>query len=240
MKIVKQGLLLLTVLFSVASIHAQTADEIIAKHIEAIGGKGKLSGITSVRMENTMQVMGNDMPSTTVIVNGKGLRNESEFNGQKIVQVYTDKGGWALNPMAGATEPQALTEEQYKAGKDQIYVIPFLNYAARGDKAELVGQEKVGTVNAHKVKLTGKDSTVTMYFFDPTTYYILQTVRTGEMMGQQLDITTSYSDYKKTDFGWVVPQAMEVSFGGQFSMTAKVNKVEVNPTVDAAVFEMKQ
>lgn len=240
MKLVKLGLLFLTVLCSVASVQAQTADEIIAKHIEAIGGKGKLSGITSVRMENTVQVMGNDMPSTTVIVNGKGVRSESDFNGQKMVQVFTDKGGWMINPMMGATDPQALPEEQYKAGKAQIYVVPFLNYAARGDKAELLGQEKVGTVNAYKIKLTGKDSSATTYYFDPATYYILQTVRTSEMMGQQMEVTTLYSDYKKTDYGWVVPQSAEINMGGQFSMTAKVNKVEVNPTVDASVFEMKK
>jgi hypothetical protein len=240
MKIVKPALLLLTTLLSVASVWAQTADDIIAKHIDAIGGKEKLSGITAVRMENTMQVMGNDAPSTTTIVNGKGFRNESEFNGQKIVQVYTDKGGWMINPMSGVTEPQPLPEEQYNAAKDQIYVVPFLGYATRGSKAELVGQEKVGAVNAYKIKMTGKDSSATTYYFDPATYYILQAVRSGEMMGQQMEVTTSYSDYKKTDYGWVVPQAMEVSFGGQFSITAKVNKVEVNPTVDAAVFEMKK
>jgi len=240
MKFVKRSLLLFTVLFSVASLQAQTADDIIAKHIEAIGGKEKLKGINAIRMENTMQVMGNDAPSTTVIVNGKGFRNESEFNGQKIVQVFTNKGGWAVNPMAGSTDPQAITDEQYKAAQDQIYVVPFLDYGARGNKAELLGQEKVGTVNAYKIKLTNKDNAATTYFFDPSTYYIVQTVRTGEMMGQQVDVTTSYSDFKKTDYGWVVPQAMEINMGGQFSLTAKVNKVEVNPTVDATLFEMKK
>jgi hypothetical protein len=238
MKIVKSCLLLLTVLCSVAAVHAQTADDIIAKHIAAIGGKEKLKGINAVRMENTMQVMGQDAPSTTVIVNGKGFRNESDFNGQKMIQVVTDKGGWMVNPMAGATEPQSMPAEQLKGAQEQIYVVPFLDYAARGNKAELLGQEKLGTVNAYKVKLTTKDSAATTYYFDPTTYYLIQAVRTGEMMGQQMDVTTSYSDFKKTDYGWVVPQAMEINMGGQFSLTAKVNKVEVNPTVDPKVFDM--
>lgn len=239
MKMVKTGFLSLTVLLS-AALHAQTADDVIAKHIAAIGGKDKLSAITSVRMENTMQVMGNEAPSTTVILNGKGFRNESDFNGQKIIQVATDNGGWMVNPMMGGTDPQPLPAEQAKAAKEQIYVVPLLNYAARGGKAELQGQEKVGTVNAYKVKLTSKDSAVITYYFDPTTYYVLQTVRTGEAMGQQMDVTTTYSDYQKTDYGWVVPRAMEVNMGGQFSINAKVNKVDVNVPVDPSIFEMKK
>lgn len=238
MKRVKRSLLLLTVLLGVATVHAQTADEIISKHLNAIGGKEKLKAITAVRMENTLQIMGQDAPSNTVIVNGKGFRNESEFNGQKMIQVFTDKGGWTVNPMAGVMEPQAITGAQLKGAQEQLYVVPFLDYAARGSKAELQGQEKLGTVNAYKVKVTTKDSAATTYYFDPATYYLIQTVRTGEIMGQQMDVTTSYSDFKKLDYGWVVPQSAEINMGGQFSLTAKVNKVEINPTVDAKAFDM--
>ncbi|HUQ96285.1 MAG TPA: hypothetical protein VM010_01380 [Chitinophagaceae bacterium] len=240
MKLVKRCFLLAVTLAGFATANAQTVDEILAKHLDAIGGKEKLNGITSVRMESTMQVMGSDAPSTTVILNGKGYRNEAEFNGQQMVQVYTDKGGWAINPMAGSADAQAMPEEQYKAGQDQIYIEPFVNYAARGSKAVLQGREKVGTVDAYKVKLTNKDSSATTYYIDPTTYYIVQSVRSADMMGQQLDITTGYSNYKKTDYGWVVPQAMDINFGGQFSLTAVVNKVEVNKPVDASLFEMKK
>lgn len=239
MKVLKTSLLLLTVLFSLQGI-AQTVDEIIAKHLDAIGGKEKLSAINSVKMESTMSIMGNEAPSSSVILKGKGYRSESEFNGQKIVQVVTDKGGWSINPMMGSTDPQAMPEEQYKASKEQLFIVPFLDYAARGKKAELAGQEKVGAVNAWKIKVSDPDKSSTTYYIDPATYYVIQSVRSSEMMGQQMDVTTTFSDFQKSDYGWVQPHTVNVSFGGQFSMDMKVKTIEINKPVDAAVFEMKK
>ena len=238
MRNLKIGLLALTALFSAATIHAQSADDIIAKHLDAIGGKEKLKAINSVYMENTLNVMGNEAPNTTTILNGKGYRSESEFNGAKIIQVITDKGGWMVNPMAGATEPQAIPDEQLKAGQAQIFAVPLLDYAARGAKAELLGQEKVGSVNAYKVKVTDASGAATTYYFDPSTYYIIQATRSAEMMGQQMDITVTSSDFKKTDYGWVVPQSIEMNMGGQFSMTFKLKSIEINKEIDPKIFDM--
>lgn len=238
MKNLKVGLIAIAALFSATAIYAQTADEIVAKYVDAVGGKEKLKAITSVRMENTLSIMGNDAPNTTTIINGKGYRNESEFNGAKIIQVITEKGGWQINPMAGAADAQALPEEQVKAAKYQMYVEPLLDYAAKGAKAELLGQEKVGNINAYKVKVTNADNVATTYYFDPSTHYLVQMTRTAEMMGQQMDVTATYSDYKKTDYGWVVPQNVEINMGGQFSMTMKVKNVEVNKEVDPKIFDM--
>ncbi|MGE5518419.1 MAG: hypothetical protein ACM3VS_00740, partial [Candidatus Dadabacteria bacterium] len=68
----------------------------------------------------------------------------------------------------------------------------------------------------------------------------IQSVRSSEMMGQQMDVTTTFSDFQKSDYGWVQPHTVNVSFGGQFSMDMKVKTIEINKPVDAAVFEMKK
>lgn len=238
MKKLKVGLLALTALFSAAAIQAQNADDIIAKHLDAIGGKEKLKTINSVRMESTLEVMGNEAPNTTTVLNGKGYRNESEFNGQKIIQVFTDKSGWMINPMMGATDPQAIPEDQLKSQQGQIFAVPLLDYATRGGKAEYLGQEKVGDVNAYKVKITDAGGAATTYYFDPSTYYVIQAVRAAEMMGQQVDVTITTSDFKKTDYGWVVPQNIAMNMGGQFSMTMKLKTIEINKEVDPKIFDM--
>jgi outer membrane lipoprotein-sorting protein len=234
----KTFLLALTAVLTVSFATAQTADEILTKHIDAIGGKDKLAQVTSIYLESGTEVMGNEMETKTTIVNGKAYRNESDFNGQKLVQVMTDKGGWMINPFAGSSEPTPIPEEQYKMGQDQIYISGGLfDYAAHGGKVEYVGQEKLGDVNAYKLKYTNKDSGEVFYYIDPTTYQAIQAVKKGNAMGQDVTITTSFSNYQKTDAGILIPYTTNIDMG-QFALKVNVKKVEFNKPVDPAIFEI--
>lgn len=238
MKRLANGLFTLAFLILASALQAQTAEEIILKYIDAIGGKEKIAALQTVRIENTMSVMGNDAPNSVVIVNGKGYRSESEVMGSKMVQVFTDKSGWMINPMAGGTDAQKVPDELLASGQNQIYIVPIFDYAARGYKAELMDKEKVGDVNAFRVKMTDKANNAAIYYFDPATYYLIQTVSTADMMGQQTQLTMKFTDFKKTDFGWVVPQSTEMDFGGQFSLSMEIKSIEINKDVDMKIFDM--
>src|SRR6266568_6860986 len=60
MKKLKTSLLVISALISISILHAQTVDDIINKHIDALGGKDKLSQVTSLYVESTVNAMGND------------------------------------------------------------------------------------------------------------------------------------------------------------------------------------
>lgn len=239
MKNLKNTLVLLLAGCSLATAHAQSADEIVNKHLTALGGKEKIKAIKSIYMEGSVNVMGNDAPLTITLLDGKGYRSEVEFNGQKIVQAYTDKGGWMINPMMGAADAQPIPKEQYEMAKEQIYAGgPLLDYATKGSKVELVGRENVNNVNAYKVKLTTADGTNTTFLIDPATYYITKVVKEANMGGQTAELAVSFSNYKKTDFGYTMPYTYETTLPQGFSMTSTISKVEINKQVDPKVFEM--
>ena len=107
-----------------------------------MGGVDKLQQIKSMYTEGILQMMGTEAPNTTYIVNGKGYRNETDLNGQKIIRVMTDKGGWQINPMMGASTPQSMSDDEFKMNKDQLVIgDPLYGYKEKGLKAELLGKE---------------------------------------------------------------------------------------------------
>lgn len=210
---------------------AQTGDEIVAKYISAIGGKDKISAVQTLYMEGSMNVMGNDAPVTVYQVNGKGYKSEMEFNGSKIIQCITDKGGWMMNPMMGGF--QEIPAEQLKSNRDQIYIGgALLDYKANGATVDFVKKDG----NSNVVKYTDKDKNEKTYYFDANTGYLTKLVQKGNAMGQEVEITISMSDYKKTDAGYVMPYSMNTDLG-QFSLAMTITKVEVNKAIDPSIFD---
>ena len=228
-----QGILVISALASAVSLSAQTADEIVTKYVAAIGGKDAISQVKSVYLESSVTMMGGENPSTTSIVDGVGFRNETEFNGTKIVQCFTDKGGWSINPMAGAPNATPMPDDVYNQGKGQINIGgPLYDYAAKGSKVELFGKDG----NAYKIRLTSKENVEAVYLIDSTSYLVTSVTSKGKMQDQDVDIITKFSDYRKTDLGYMIPYAVDLDIGGQFTLTIAVKKVELNKTIDPAIF----
>ncbi len=218
--------------------HAQTVDDIISKNIDALGGKDKINAVKTLYIESTVDVMGNQAPSTTYIVSGKGYKNMLDFNGQQIIQCLTDKGGWSLNPLMGQMKPEAIPADQIKSAQSHLDIGgPLLDYAAKGNKVELVGKENVNGAPANRIKVTTRDDVQMTVFVDSASSYIVKLVTSMSMGGQQTETTIEFSNYKKTDFGFVYPYSQQLTLP-QVTLNITHSKVEVNKPIDPSIFDM--
>jgi hypothetical protein len=217
---------------------SQTADDIISKYIQAIGGKDKLSKITSIYTEGTIESMGAQGTIKSTTLNGKGMRTNIEIAGFNIVSCYTDKEGWRINTMTGTNSAEIMSPALYSLGKDQIIIGgPFINYAEKGYKVELSGIDTTAKANAFKIKFTSPDGISSVYYFDVGTFYLVKAVSQSEMVGQIVESITEYSDFRQTD-GFTMPFSTELDLaGGQFVNGMRVTKAELNKPIDESIFK---
>ena len=237
MKTYKPVTLSILTFLLMVNLSGQTADEIISKYIQAIGGKERLSKITSLSVESTIEAMGAQGTMKTTVLNGKGMKMSIEIAGLNITSCYTDKGGWSINTMTGNTAAEIMSPAQYNSGKDQIIIGgPFINYAEKGYKVELVGTDSIAKVNTYKIKFISPDSISTVYYFDTGTFNLVQAVAQSEMQGQMAENVTNYSDFRQVD-GYTVPYKMELLIAQQYQNEMIVTKVDLNQPVDESIFK---
>jgi len=140
--------------------------------------------------------------------------------------------------MTGQTTATPMPEDQVNAAKDQLYIGgPFLNYQAKGNKVELLGREDLNGVNAYKLKVTNSANMESTYYIDPTTYYILKNISKVSVQGQDVETSVLFSNYQKTDFGYVLPYTTEMTLSQGFSIKSTTKKVEINKPVADSVFK---
>ncbi len=230
------GLIMVSMLF-VGSLQAQTADEVVNKHLDAIGGKENWKKVNSMKMEASLSVQGMDIPINIYTVNNKQYRQDFTAMNMTGYTIVNGDSGWAFNPLQGQSKPEPMTAEQLTVQKDQMDVQgDLVDYKEKGHKVELLGKEDVDGTEALKLKLTRKSGSEVIYFIDPATYYIIRSSNKLKVNGQEVDQIANLSNYTKLPEGIVIPFTMEMP-GAPAPVTIK--KIEVNPTLDKSLFTIK-
>ncbi|MDQ6904364.1 MAG: outer membrane lipoprotein-sorting protein, partial [Bacteroidota bacterium] len=197
--------------------NGQSVDDIIDQYITARGGKEKLTGIKSIYLEGTRQMMGNEVEVKVTKVDGKLNRVDFEFGGNSGYTIVTPDKGWTYIPMR-SDKPEEIPADRLKTMQDQLDISgPLVNYAAKGYKAALQGKETANGAEAYKIVLTsaaGKEST---YFIDINTHLLVQTKQMsdagGPNNGGPKEVVTDFSDYKDVD-GIMFPQTIKTEGQG--------------------------
>lgn len=233
MKNVKRNLTLGILSIASLSLFSQNLDEIVNKHIDAIGGKDNWAKVKSLKMENSLKANGADIKITIYQVDKKAMRQNIALMGMEGYSIMTNTEGWTYMPFQGQTKPEAMTADDVKKAQDELNLQDdFITYKELGKKIELIGKDDVDGTECFKLKMTDKDKTETTYYIDPSNYYVIKQTNKMTVNGKEMENSTTYGNFKKLPEGVVFPYTIAGGWG-----STEVTSLTINPTIDEALFK---
>jgi len=236
------GLLLSMV---VGTSYGQTAQSVLNKMIEAMGGRKTIEAVKDMTSTGTIEMvqMGMTAPITICQKEPNKMRVDLDLSayqaGLTFTQAYDGIKAWGTNQQTMAIEE--MSEDQSKEfARQAIGNVAFLN------------PQKLGITYALKPKATldGKDYLVleqtladghkTTMFVDPETYLIFKSVSTATdpTTGGLAEIESFVSDYRKVG-GMMVPFSARNFQGGTEIQRFTFSSVTFNTNLDDSLFIMK-
>jgi hypothetical protein len=222
-----------------ALLHAQTLDEVLARHYQARGGLDKLKAIAGWKLSGRMVVdaQGLDLPMAIWQKAPDKMRVETTFQDKKIVQACDGRKAWWIMPFLSG-ESQAMPADQGKLFCDQaVFEDPLVVFAERGYRLELLGVEPVDGRPAHKLKLVKGDGKEIFYFLDATSGLELKSSRRVKMGESEALAEILYGDYRPAG-GLVMPFAIENRLDGHPQVRMTFAEIEIDPVMEDAMFAM--
>src|SRR5688572_17397346 len=242
------SILLISALTGVtASGQALTADQIVEKHLTALGGRDALAKVTSRRATGTVTV-GTPMgplsgplemiakaPNKMLAQMRIDLTSVGGPGEMVITQMFDGTNGWNLNSLQGDT---AMSGDQLDASRNNSFPSPLLKYKELGMTAALEATQQVNGKPAHVVLFTPKTGPAERMFFDAESFLIVRTTSsiTLPQVGKS-EVVAEPSDYRAVD-GIKVPFKL-VQTAAEQTITFTFDKVETNVTIDDARFVKK-
>ncbi len=232
----KSILTILVIVFAVLTnlSHAQTLDEILAKHFEA-KGQETLVAAKTISVKAKVSQMGMDIPLEMKIKKPNKFLITFEMQGQKIMQAFDGEKGWILSPMTG-TEPQELAGDQLIQAQQQADLEGELySYKEKGSTAVFSGKVNLDGKDAFRIKLTTKDGNSKDYFIDADTYNILKVKASVNAQGQTFEVEQIMDDYKSFS-GALLPAKM-ISKTPMGNAEIIFEDISFNIDLDESIFE---
>ncbi len=229
----------------VGSGQALTADQIVEKHLTALGGRDALAKITSRRATGTVSVntpmgpLGGPLEMITKAPNKLRVDIRIDLTsvggpGEMVItEMFDGTSGWSMNSLQGDTP---MSGDQLAGALNNFFPTPLLKYKEIGTTATLEPSQQVGGKPAHVVLFTPTAGPAERMFFDTESFLIVRTTSTLTLpQVGRTEVVSEPSDYRAVDGVKVAFKLAQTA--GEQSITMTFTKVENNVALDDARFK---
>ncbi len=236
MKKLISAIVLVLIIASPGIITAQSLDEVLDNHFEAIGQK-KLKKVETITTKGKINQMGIDVPFVQISVRPNLFRVQGTFQGLSFVQTYNGTEGWTVNPFAGSTAPEPIPADQMRELKIQADMDGMLwKWQDKGYAVTLDSTEEVEGTLCYRVKVVVPEGSTYISFIDKESFMIIKTRSNSTIMGTAVEGESFYSNYMQID-GIAFPGKIENRYNGVTSEVILIEAVELNKEYATTLFD---
>ncbi|MFN7948177.1 MAG: hypothetical protein U0Z53_22700 [Blastocatellia bacterium] len=211
-----------------------TVDEILDKHVKAVGGKEAIEKLTTRTSKGTIELEGMGMNGTVETFSKAPNKNAvvitlSGFG--TVNNVFDGSSGWSSDPMSGLRELSGGELAVLKRDSDFYSVLNLKKHFA---KTELKGKEKVGSSDAWVIEATPAEGGPEKFYFDAASGLLIRHDAERDSPQGKMAIEIYTDDYKPVD-GVKIPHTMR-QVTPAFTLSIKLTEVKHNTPIDDAKF----
>jgi len=218
---------------------AETADDLVAKNIEAKGGADAFRAVQSLSLKGKELVNQGQVELAYVQTKKRpgAVRTEETLQGMTAVEAYDGQQGWKISPFGGRKDPEKLSADNTKSLMEEAEIGgPLVDWKAKGSTVEYLGLEDVDGTLAHKLKVVRKNGDNSYVYLDPDHFLEIRVLTQRMEQGAQVEVETDLGDYEKIG-GVFIPFSIEEGHKGSTDKQKIIlEKAEANAPVDEALF----
>ncbi len=214
-----------------APTFAQTADEILNRHIAAIGGIKNWDKVKTVIMTGTMTSDGSSVQMVQTVANDKGWRMDIKLGGQNCYYIITPTEGWVFMP--GQLKAETIPAIQLGSFKDKLnFKNSQLVDKSAIAKVTLAGTDSANHCLCYKLNVIDRDGEQQYCYIDKKTYYMVRIERSLKTDEGDQVMAIDFSNFTKRSEGITFPTSFNSPEGN-----VELKQVDLNKPVDDRIFK---
>lgn len=230
--------LVIAAALSSSSAHAARAEELVAIHVEAIGGRARIAALHAVRANGEVIAGNKRMRFTMTAARPASVRLETDEGGRTLVQVTDGRHPpWEFD--TGHWPPQYRDMPATSArtfAEDAEFDDPIVGGAARGFTIEYAGETAMDGRKYLRLLVTRRLTQTFALLLDNETFLIAQRIEEKKNpLGGTAHLVTLFDDYRPVD-GVLMPHRIAFFVDGRPKQQTVIDSVEANPELGEDTF----
>jgi len=215
---------------------AATAEEVIAKHVEARGGREAWEGIKTMKLTGEFTAFSKIKPFTLYRTRDNRYYMDHHLGDKLVVIGYDGEKAWWDNRWFKEGAQEIKAADLAVLMREIEFVTPLFDYVERGFEAKLLGEVEVEGIPAIGIELTRSDESKETWYLDPATYLEIARDSPGSDFGRPMEQRTWFDDFREVD-GVMIPFFSESQWYTR-DRVMRVEHVETNVEIDDELFRM--